>query len=224
VTHITPPSQPSLAPEGPTTQQQQLAAVQAQLPVLSCQQDPTASNYSQMNHSHQPVPSRDGAAEMLMQPGLMGHASLGMAGDRGQVHRQQQLQGPGHGATCSIACSTACSTAPPQPWQQHCDSSCVNTGSSSGVAGQSGCAANVAHQGLCDATPPPPAAAAVGGCSGGDADGGGLSGVVFLSNSMGSVEYAVGADSAVYLKRGEQCHLWVGFWGGINLRSRLNAR
>jgi hypothetical protein len=39
--------------------------------------------------------------------------------------------------------------------------------------------------------------------AGGAGDGGGLSGVVFLTNSMGSVEYAVGSDSGVYLKRGE---------------------
>lgn len=45
VSSIPPPSRPSLAPDVPVTQQQQLAAVEAQLPLLSCQSQhvPTAA-------------------------------------------------------------------------------------------------------------------------------------------------------------------------------------
>jgi hypothetical protein len=49
-----------------------------------------------------------------------------------------------------------------------------------------------------------PAAAALVKSGGAD-----VAGVVFLSNPMGSVEYAVtGHDSAVYLKRGEKTGWW----------------
>lgn len=139
-------STPSLAPDGPRTQQQQLAAVEAQLPLLSCQ--------AQQQHTPTAV------APSACSPALHNHAAHCSGVNQQQSHlyppAQQQL-----GLDSSLG------------------GSCNNSGSWSGGGAGSGPQLGRASADVCA--------------------------VVFLSNSMGSVEYAVAPDSAVYLKRGEHC-------------------
>lgn len=138
---------PSLAPDAPVTQQQQLAAVEAQLPALSCGS----------------------------------HGSYGHAAGQHTLGGNTAAAGGGVSASQVVARSpTQDASQQQQLQQQPTGGSSVSIGSDRGATQQGGVASS-------GESPPEDTC-----------------GVLFLSNTMGSVAYVVTSDSAVYLKRGER--------------------
>lgn len=139
VTSFTISPQPSLSPDAPLTQQQQLAAVTAQLPALSCQ--PAQASHAADTSSCQHMFSTPSVADSSRSDTSPASTHAGQTGGNSWQH-----------ASAADVCARANGSAPKQ------------------------------------------AAAAVR-----EKD---VRGVVFLSNSMGSVEFVLAQDSSVYLKRG----------------------
>lgn len=169
VTSFAVSTQPSLSPEGPVTQQQQLAAVEAQLPGLSCQ--PPHSQHSTISYQHSQHTSSPAAVELLSCSAGLQAAHAGRLWDPSTLHEPQLLM-------------------------QHLPSSSYTSSTDSRSTGQ--------HDGNMSSQP---VSAVAGGAdsvraaivAGAERD---MHGVIFLSNTMGSLQYVVAQDSAVYLKRG----------------------
>jgi hypothetical protein len=169
VTSFTVSTQPSLSPDGPVTQQQQLAAVEAQLPALSCQ--PPHSQHSTSRYQHSQHTSNPAAVALFSCSAGLQATHAGGLWDPSTQHEPQLLI-------------------------QHLPRSSYTTSTNSGTTGQHD--SNMSSQPVSGVAGGVDSVRAVS-ASGAERD---VHGVVFLSNTMGSLQYVVTHDSAVYLKRG----------------------